>query len=190
MNINDKLQHFMEVSMNSAMQKKASLVEEYKEGLNIQFENYKKDAIKKWEVQEHTQMESIRREFSKDFSLQQQHIRRKLTHKKDDLKELLFDEVQKMLNDYFETDDYKNLLVNEIKSSIEIAPESDITIYIDPLDADKKDYLEAKTGVAISISKYSFGRGMRAIIPARNILVDNSFNYKINEIKTDYTITF
>ena len=47
MNINDKLQHFMEVSMNSAMQKKASLVEEYKEGLNIQFENYKKDAIKK-----------------------------------------------------------------------------------------------------------------------------------------------
>lgn len=83
-------------------------------------------------------MESIRREFSKDFSLQQQHIRRKLTHKKDDLKELLFDEVQKMLNDYFETEDYKNLLVNEIKSSIEIAPESDITIYIDPLDADKK----------------------------------------------------
>ena len=134
MNINDKLQHFMEVSMNSAMQKKASLVEEYKEGLNIQFENYKKDAIKKWEIQEHTQMESIRREFSKDFSLQQQHIRRKLTHKKDDLKELLFDEVQKMLNDYFETEDYKNLLVNEIKSSIEIAPESDITIYIDPLE--------------------------------------------------------
>ena len=35
MNINDKLQHFMEVSMNSAMQKKASLVEEYKEGLKI-----------------------------------------------------------------------------------------------------------------------------------------------------------
>lgn len=190
MNINDKLQHFMEVSMNSALQKKSALVEEYKNGLDIQFENYKNDATKKWEIQKNTQTESIRREFSKDFSLQQQHIRRKLTHKKDELKSLLFDEVQALLNNYFETEDYTNLLINEIKTSIEIAPDSEITIYIDPLDADKKDYLEAKTGVVISISKYSFGRGMRAIIPDRNILVDNSFNYKIDEIKNDYTITF
>ncbi|MDE7431806.1 MAG: ATPase, partial [Lachnospiraceae bacterium] len=63
-------------------------------------------------------------------------------------------------------------------------------IYIDPLDKDKKEYLETQTGVTVTISEYSFGRGMRAIIPSKNILVDNSFNYKINELKTDYTITF
>ena len=190
MNINDKLQHFMEVSMNSAMLKKASLVAEYKEGLDIQFENHKDDAVKKYQVQEKTSIESIRREYSKDFSMQQQHIRRKLTHKKDDLKELLFNEVQQMLEDYFQTEDYKNLLINEICASAEISSSEELTIYIDPLDADIKDYLESKTGVVISISEYSFGRGMRAIIPSRNILVENSFNYKINEIKSDYTITF
>lgn len=190
MNINDKLQHFMDVSMNSAMQKKSNLLDEYKNGLDIQFENHKSDSIKKSEIQKKTKIDSIRRDFSKDFSKQQQHIKRKLTHKKDELKEKLFEEVQTMLNDYFKTDDYTELLVKEIQSSINISPSNEITIYIDPLDAEKKEYLESKTGVEISISAYSFGRGMRAIIPSKNILVDNSFNYKINEIKSDYTITF
>lgn len=190
MNIDDKLQHFRELAMNSAMLKKASLVDDYKTGLDIQFENYKKDAFEKFEVQKKTKLESIKRENSKDFAMQQQHIRRKLTHKHDELKELLFNEVSEMLNNFFKTEDYLNLLVQEIKSSIDIAPSEEITIFIDPLDNDKKEYLETQTGVTVTISDYSFGRGMRAVIPSKNILVDNSFNYKINELKTDYTITF
>lgn len=189
MNIDDKLQHFRELAMNSAMLKKSALVDDYKTGLDIQFENHKKDALEKFEVQKKTKLESIKRENSKDFAMQQ-HIRRKLTHKHDELKELLFSEVGEMLNNFFKTEDYLNLLVQEIKSSIDIAPSEEITIFIDPLDNDKKEYLETQTGVTVTISDYSFGRGMRAVIPSKNILVDNSFNYKINELKTDYTITF
>lgn len=190
MNIDDKLQHFREVTINSAMLKKASLVDDYKTGLDIQFENYKKDALKKFEIQKKTTLESIKRENSKNFAMQQQHIRRKLTHKHDELKEQLFGEVIELLNEFFKTEDYTKLLIKEINSSINIAPTEEITIFIDPLDKDKKEYLETQTGVTITISEYSFGRGMRAIIPSKNILVDNSFNYKINELKTDYTITF
>lgn len=189
MDINDKLEHFKELVIDSAILKKSSLVDEYKSGLDIQLENYKKDSLSRYEIQKKTKEESIRRDNSKNFAAKQQHIRRKLAHKQDELKEKLFNEVNDMLNEFFETDEYKNLLVMEIKSSAAIAPSEDIQILIDPKDENIKEYLEAKTGMNITISKYSFGRGMRAMIPSKNILVDNSFNYKINEIKEDYTIT-
>lgn len=190
MNIDEKLQHFREVTMNCAIQKKASLLEDYKAGLDIQLENYKEDALQKMEIQKNTRMETLKRDNSKEFAAKQQHIRRKLTHKHDELKEQLFKEVNDMLTQFFTTDDYIKLLVSEIETSIQIAPSEDITIFIDPLDEDKKELLETKTGVSITISDYSFGRGMRAVIPAKNILVDNSFHYKLNELKSDYTITF
>lgn len=188
MNMDDKLQHFLDASMNDAMQQKSALVEDYKAGLDIQFENHKKDALYKFEIQEKTTRESIRRELSKDFTSRQQHIKRKLTHKKDDLKDRLFSEVNDLLNEFVNTEDYFKLLVKEINESLKIAPDELITIYIDPLDAALKNKLESETGVELTVSEYSFGRGMRAIIPTKNILIDNSFDYKINEIKSDFTI--
>lgn len=188
MTTDDKLRHFMDVSMQSAMSKKESMVNEYKAGLDIQFENYKNDAKTKYELQEKTALEGLRRDFSKDFALQQQHIRRKLTHKKDDLKEKVFSEVTDLLNDFILSDDYTALLIKEIKFSLSVAPSEEITIFIDPLDAEKKDFLETQTGADITISAYSFGRGMRAIIPSKNILIDYSFNTKLHEIKDDFTI--
>ncbi len=174
--------------MQSAMSKKDSLVDEYKAGIDIQFENYKKDAKTRYALQERASIEGLRRDFSKDFALQQQHIRRKLTHKKDELKEKIFIEVSDLLNDFIVSEEYTALLVKEIQFSLSVAPSEEITIYIDPLDADKKDFLETQTGAEITLSAYSFGRGMRAIIPSKNILIDYSFNTKLNEIKDDYTI--
>lgn len=188
MTIDDKLQHFMEVSMKNAMTQKSSLVDDYIAGLNIQFENHKADADKKNEIQEKTAMDSIRREFSKDFAKEQQHIRRKLTHKKDELKEKLFAEVKEMLDKFFASDAYIKLLVDEINSSFTLAEDDDITIYIDPLDLSKKELLEERTGMSLLVNEVSFGRGMRATIPSKNILIDNSFDAKIRDIFDGYTI--
>ncbi|MCI8669840.1 MAG: ATPase [Lachnospiraceae bacterium] len=188
MTTDDKLRHFMDVSMQSAMSKKESMVKEYKAGLDIQFENYKEDTKTKYQLQEKAALEGLRRDFSKEFSLQQQHIKRKLTHKKDELKEKIFSEVTGLLNDFLLSDDYTELLVREINFSLSVAPAEEITIFIDPLDEDKKELLETRTGADITISAYSFGRGMRAIIPSKNILIDYSFNSKLHEIKDDYTI--
>lgn len=188
MTTDDKLQHFMDISMQSAMSKKELLVEDYKAGADVLFENFKKDTKHKYELQEKATIETLHRESSKDFSLEQQHIKRKLTHKKEEIKEKIFVEVAELLNEFLASEDYTALLVKEINFSMSMAASEQITIYIDPLDADKKDYLEAQTGTEITLSAYSFGRGMRAIIPSKNILVDYSFNTKLNEIKDDYTI--
>lgn len=188
MNTEAKLNHFYNISMESATAKKDAIVNDYKAGLDVQFENFKKDATTKYTLQEKATIEILRQEFSKDFSLEQQHIRRKMTHKKDELKEQLFAEVSDLLNAFIASDAYTDFLIKEIKFSLSVAPKEPITIFIDPLDADKKEYLEEKTGADITISGYPFGQGMRAIIPSKNILIDYSFNTKLNDIKDNYTL--
>lgn len=188
MTTDDKLQHFMDISMNTALEQKSTLVDEYKSGIDNQFESFKENKKNKYALQEKVAIENARREFSKDFSLQQQNIRRELTQKKDELKEKLFDEVNELLEDFLSSEDYIKMLIKEIKFSLSFSPSEPITIFIDPMDSDKKDYLEAQTNAELSISAYSFGRGMRAVIPSKNILIDYSFNTKLNEIKDNYTI--
>lgn len=189
MTTDDKLKHFMDVSMQTAVEKKSHMIDEYKTAIDEQFESFKADMTAKYELQEKTEIEELRRDLSKEFSLEKQHVKRKLTHKKDELTTRLFDEVTEKLNAFLASDDYISLLEREIAFSLTVAPEEPITIYIDPLDEDKKASLEAKTGATLTVSDYSFGQGMRAVIPSKNILIDYSFDTKLHEIRDEYILT-
>ena len=48
--------------------------------------------------------------------------------------------------------------------------------------------LSVKHGIDIAISKYPFHGGLRAVIPAKNILIDNSFEKKIAEAKDKFDV--
>ena len=90
--------------------------------------------------------------------------------------------------EYFKSEEYEKSLEQDILNAISLADGEDLIIYIDPADKDKKESLEKNTNFKISISDYSFGRGMRAVISSKNILVDNSFDYKKNAIKENYVL--
>ena len=51
----------------------------------------------------------------------------------------------------------------------------EMTIYINPSDADKKEYLEEHTGMRVTVSKEDFKGGIRAVLRQRNILIDHAF---------------
>ena len=74
-----------------------------------------------------------------------------------------------------ETEKYQDLLVKYIEKAVAYSDRGEMTIYVNPTDADKKAYLEEKTGFTLSISKEDFIGGIRAVIPERNILVDYAF---------------
>jgi vacuolar-type H+-ATPase subunit E/Vma4 len=188
MNINDKLQHFREVSMDNASMKKEALLKDFKQGVDFQCETHKKEADCKFELNKKSNIERIKREARRDFSLEQQAIRRELTYKINDLTSQLFNEVDELLAEYFKSEEYEKSLEQDILNAISLADGEDLIIYIDPADKDKKESLEKNTNFKISISDYSFGRGMRAVISSKNILVDNSFDYKKNAIKENYVL--
>lgn len=189
MTIEEKLQHFMDVTVNDANIKRQTIVDEYKAGMDKIYEDHKANALKNVESLKNIEKDEIRRKTKKDFSKQQQLIRRDLTKKMEELKETIFNEVSLLLSEYKKTPAYSELLIKQIKNSLAIARNEEITIYIDPEDSDKLSLLEEKTGVSISISAYSFMGGMRATIASKNILIDNSFESKLSDAKDDFIIS-
>ena len=78
------------------------------------------------------------------------------------------------------TEEYKHLLVAYIEKAARFAGGEAMTIYINPTDADKKEYLEEHTGMTLTISKEDFIGGVRAVIHERNILIDRAFKGAID----------
>ena len=56
-----------------------------------------------------------------------------------------------------------------------------MVIYIDPEDVARKGTVSAGANTALTVSEYSFGGGVRAVIEKRGILIDQSFDTKLKE---------
>ena len=58
---------------------------------------------------------------------------------------------------------------------------------LDPADESKQRQISLHNhSTNIKISQYSFTGGTRAVIPSKNILIDNSFQTKLEEAKRDF----
>ena len=90
--------------------------------------------------------------------------------------------------DYQASPEYEALLDSQIERALKFAGDDEVKIYIDPNDEALAHELSVKHGIDISISKYPFHGGMRAVIPAKNILIDNSFEKKIAEAKEKFDV--
>ena len=56
-----------------------------------------------------------------------------------------------------------------------------MVIYIDPEDIARKGAVSAGANTALTVSEYSFGGGVRAVIEKRGILIDQSFDTRLKE---------
>lgn len=182
----EKLQHFLNASIEDAQNRSQKMISDYKEALAKIADEHKAETLKKAELQIKVEEDKLQRNRNKEISKQVLHIKRKITKKQAELKDKLFVEVAHMLEEYMSTEDYTKLLVKEIKEAVDIAGESDVTIYIDPADSESLNKLEMMTGASLTISEYSFMGGTRAVIRDRNILIDNSFAKKLEEAKENF----
>ena len=186
MTTEEKLQHFLNASIEDAQNRSQKMISDYKEALAKIADEHKAETLKKAELQIKVEEDKLQRNRNKEISKQVLHIKRKITEKQAELKDKLFVEVAHMLEEYMSTEDYTKLLVKEIKEAVDIAGESDVTIYIDPADSESLSKLEMMTGASLTISEYSFMGGTRAVIRDRNILIDNSFAKKLEEAKENF----
>lgn len=177
----EKLQRFYEKTIQEIDQKAQSTLSEYEASLKPQLEEYKelhKESGVYFERQEEENLKKAARQAVSREVITQKHL---LAQKEEDYIERIFIRVGEMLDAFRKTDDYKKLLVRYIYEAIEFAREDELIIYLDLDDAQYKDELEARFGREIRVSRYSFGGGLRALIPERNILIENSFSTKRRE---------
>lgn len=187
MTTEEKLQHFLDTCMEDARTRSSRMLDDYMSALVRNFEEHKADARRRAEMQLRQETEKIEREINKKLSIEQIGIKRSLGQKQEELKDKLFVELKDMLANFLETPEYQKLLERQISEAVEFAGDDPITIYLDPADEDKVRMLALHHGKAqVKISEYSFSGGCRAVIPSRNILIDNSFQSKLEEGRENF----
>jgi vacuolar-type H+-ATPase subunit E/Vma4 len=173
--------------MQDARTKSTELLDDYNASLEQIFEEHKEKKLRQSQLEIKTQTESLKHDRNKEVSKQHLHIKRKITRKQDELKDKLFVEVKNLLSDFMDTPAYTQLLINQINAAKNFAKDQNITIYIDPADSSRRSSLEVATNTMLTVSEYSFLGGTRAVIPEKNILIDNSFETKLSEAKSNFT---
>ena len=86
-----------------------------------------------------------------------------------------------------ETREYQELLEKQVQAAKDFAGDEALIIYMDPSDEDKARRLALHHNVTVKISEYSFNGGIRAVVPAKHVLIDSSFDTKLKEARHDFT---
>ena len=181
MTIDEKLQHFMDVTTEKVNAENAKQMQEYEQGLEKVYEDYKETALRKSELALKLKEESLKKQMNADLAAEQILIREQTGKLLRVLDEKLSSEVQGKLERYMATSAYETYLVNQAREIVKFADGDDVTVYIDPEDICHKNAISAGANVAVTVSEYSFGGGVRAVISKRGILIDQSFDTKLKE---------
>lgn len=187
MTVEEKLNHFFDSSVSDARAQSAETIEEYKKTLEKDFEEYKNSMDSQAATKLKIEETKIKSDMNHELSKRLLTTKREFSEKHEELKAALFDEVRKMLSDFRKTDTYKNRIIKNIKDAISFADKDSLTVYIDPEDAALIDELKVMFPCNIVPADQSFGGGIRAVIDEKNILIDNSFNSRFEEIANNFT---
>lgn len=181
MTIDEKLQHFMDVTTQKVNAENAKQIEDYKKGLDKVYESYCETARRKSELSLKLKEESLEKQKNADLAEKQMEIREKTGKLLRELDEKLYSEVKGKLERFMATGEYERYLVEQVKKILAFADGDDVVIYIDPEDIARKGTVSAGANTALTVSEYSFGGGVRAVIEKRGILIDQSFDTKLKE---------
>lgn len=175
MTIEEKIAHLQASSMEEARAEGNAIMEQHKKALEQLFEAHRIESVRQSETRLKAETVNAKQQLNMAASKSQIELKRDLSKIQSDLKFRLFEEVAQAIADYMTTEEYRKLLISYIEKAAKFANGEELTIYINPSDTDKLQYLEEHTGLTLTISKEDFTGGIRAVIHKRNILIDYSF---------------
>lgn len=175
MTIEEKILHLQTAAMEEARAEGNAIMKQHEAALENIFEQHRIEAIRQSETRVKAEGVTAVQQLNMAMSEAQLQLKRDLSKTQRELKKKLFSEVEEMLQEFMQTEEYRQVLVQYIVKSAKYANGEAITIYINPTDADKKEYLEEHTGMTLTVSKEDFIGGVRAVIHERNILIDHAF---------------
>lgn len=186
MTIDEKLQHFYEVSLEEAREDAAQAIQEHKKLLSEQLEEHRQLSRQNAEAEVKAETEHVRREVNKALSAEQITLKRDWSKKQEELKEALFGEVSTKIRDFMSTSEYETYLCRKIKEAQDFAENDEIHIFLSGTDRERLDALIQKTGISLQVSEEDFIGGIRAEIPHKNILIDNSFAANLDAMRKEF----
>ena len=183
MTTEEKLKHFQDICMEDARERSAKMLDDYMNALEKAYEEHTADARRRADMQVEAETEKLEREINKRLSIGQLDLKREFSRRQEELKDKLFVELKDKLANFMETQEYQRLLDHQVKAVKEFAGDEELIVDMDPSDVYKVQRIALHHNASIKISEYSFNGGTRAVIPGKHILIDNSFETKLNEAR-------
>ena len=172
--------------MEEARAKANAIVKQHEQTLTNVLNQHKGEANRQSDVRIKAETVSARQQQNMAVSKAQLELKREYGKRQKELKQELFQEVLKELQEFMKTDEYKELLVAYIEKAARFTNGEDLKIYINPSDADKKEWLEEHTGMTLTVSKENFVGGVRAVVKGRNVLIDHAYKGALEEEFQDF----
>ncbi|MGI6007875.1 MAG: V-type ATP synthase subunit E [Ruminococcus sp.] len=191
MTTDEKLQHFYDISIESAQEDARKLMENHKAALDKTFAEHKETKYRQAEAELTAESDKLKRDFNKEISTQQIEIKRRFSTVSEELRDKLFQEVEEKLKHFKASSDYLPMLCRQIQEALAFADGDEMVIYIDPSDASLCDQIVKALNMkdfSPTVSKETFMGGMRAVIRSKNILIDNSFLTLMNDEKEKFNL--
>lgn len=186
MTIEEKIAHLQAAAMEEARAEGNAIIKQHRDTLENLFKEHREEAIRQSETRIKAETTNAKQQLNMATSKAQIELKRELSKTHTELKQRLFEEVEQLLNEYMNTEEYKHLLVSYIEKAAAFAGGEEMIIYINPTDSTIKDYLEEHTGLKLTISKEDFIGGIRAVIRGRNILIDYSFKGSLENARKKF----
>ncbi|NLG04489.1 MAG: ATPase [Clostridia bacterium] len=186
MTTEEKMQHLLDTTMMNARKQAYDIIKEYHASADRIYSEYKETKQHEADSRIEAERTKYERELNKEMFSEQLLIRKKLSDKKQELEDKLFTEILEMLSEYRKTEEYSKQLVEQIRYVKKFAGDEGMIIYLDPEDEGKKEELEKITNCRLTVSSYSFMGGTRAITNEKKILIDQSFQTRIEEEKEKF----
>ena len=187
MTTEEKLQHFYKVSIESAEAEADKELTAYKEGLERIFQEHKDERIRQAEAELKLETDSAKRLMNKVLSAEQMQVKRTLSERHNELKAKLFEEVKKSLADFKQRLEYQDYLVQKCNEALQFAGEDEVRLLLSEEDAGLVEAISQRTGHPVECGEKSFGGGVKALIPARNVLMDHSFQTLLETEQEEFT---
>lgn len=187
MEINEKLNIFHQSAIEVANQQSAEILREHTATMKRLFDEYKRNKQEEYESMYQIEKAKLKREQNRRISEAHTEQKRQLSLHQQARREALFVVVERKIKEFCQTAEYERFLEVKIKQAKCFAGEAETEIYLCPQDADKKQMLEQRTGCSLRVSETDFGGGIRAVVRARNVLIDESFETKLKEEIATYT---
>lgn len=186
MTTEEKLENFYNHSIESAHNEAERLINEHQAALDQLFSEHQETKKRQTAAELAAEKEKLKRENNKTLSTEQLQIKRTLSLKNMELKNKLFAEVEEKLLAFKKTPEYETYLCQKIKAASDFAQSSAIEFYLDASDSALSDTISRKAGVPIQIYPEKFMGGLRAVIPEKHILIDNSFAAMLQEERDSF----
>ena len=184
MTLDEKLTNFTEYCVLAAKKKSEELILQQQTALDKDFEAYTVKSKEIADTQIKIEKENLEKKLNKELSNEQLHSKQLIGEARTELTDKLFVELSDKISNFINTKEYMELISSQIEYALKFADGDELIIYVDSTDESRLHELCARHQTdCIKISEHSFMGGTKALLPKKNILIDNSFAKKLETAK-------